>query len=223
MQRKNRKNQRNFLPLSTFWTKIGIFTQCVVLTLQNGVISDIDSGRHFVIESQDFENDEEKTRHRRPKREIFVEKELGLEGAELEHHLVVISETGGASGGQCGLQAKNKQRLLAKPMLQSNNQDTIRTLRKRQVSDTTKKAIEIAVFVDDDLYRKTKNKDLGKDPILALQDLVFTYLHSVQLIYKSPALDVDFQLVLTRLEVFKKALNALDKKDGDIGNFGIFY
>ena len=94
---------------------------------------------------------------------------------------------------------------------------------KRQVSDTTKKAIEIAVFVDDDLYRKTKNKDLGKDPILALQDLVFTYLHSVQLIYKSPALDVDFQLVLTRLEVFKKALNALDKKDGDIGNFGIFY
>ena len=185
--------------------------------MQNGVISDID--RHFVIET-------EKPRHTRPKREIFENSESAPSAAaeqKLEHHLVVISETGGASGGQCGLQAKNKQRLLAKPMLQSNNQDTIRTLRKRQVSDTTKKAIEIAVFVDDDLYRKTKNKDLGKDPILALQDLVFTYLHSVQLIYKSPALDVDFQLVLTRLEVFKKALNALDKKDGDIGNFGIFY
>ena len=109
-------------------------------------------------------------------------------------------------------------------MLSQSQQDIIRTLKvvKRQVQqkqeDTTKKAIEIAVFVDDDLYRKTKNKDLGKDPILALQDLVFTYLHSVQLIYKSPALDVDFQLVLTRLEVFKNPLNALDKKEGDIGN-----
>ena len=192
------------------------------------MISDIDSGRHFVIESQDeIENDDEKTRHRRrPKREIFEDQELGLnvEESKLEHHLVVISETGGASGGQCGLQAKNKQRLLAKPMLSQSQQDIIRTLKvvKRQVQqkqeDTTKKAIEIAVFVDDDLYRKTKNKDLGKDPILALQDLVFTYLHSVQLIYKSPALDVDFQLVLTRLEVFKNPLNALDKKEGDIGN-----
>ena len=207
--------------------------------MQNGVISDIDSGRHFVIESQDeIENDDEKTRHRRrPKREIFEDQELGLnvEESKLEHHLVVISETGGASGGQCGLQAKNKQRLLAKPMLSQSQQDIIRTLKvvKRQVQqkqeDTTKKAIEIAVFVDDDLYRKTKNKDLGKDPILALQDLVFTYLHSVQLIYKSPALDVDFQLVLTRLEVFKNPLNALDKKQGDIGNikrplvFGTFH
>ena len=191
------------------------------------MISDIDSGRHFVIESQDeIENDDEKTRHRRrPKREIFEDQELGLnvEESKLEHHLVVISETGGASGGQCGLQAKNKQRLLAKPMLSQSQQDIIRTLKvvKRQVQqkqeDTTKKAIEIAVFVDDDLYRKTKNKDLVKDPILALQDLVFTYLHSVQLIYKSPALDVDFQLVLTRLEVFKNPLNALDKKEGDIG------
>ena len=181
-----------------------------------------------MIESQDeIENDDEKTRHRRrPKREIFEDQELGLnvEESKLEHHLVVISETGGASGGQCGLQAKNKQRLLAKPMLSQSQQDIIRTLKvvKRQVQqkqeDTTKKAIEIAVFVDDDLYRKTKNKDLGKDPILALQDLVFTYLHSVQLIYKSPALDVDFQLVLTRLEVFKNPLNALDKKEGDIGN-----
>ena len=181
-----------------------------------------------MIESQDeIENDDEKTRHRRrPKREIFEDQELGLnvEESKLEHHLVVISETGGASGGQCGLQAKNKQRLLAKPMLSQSQQDIIRTLKvvKRQVQqkqeDTTKKAIEIAVFVDDDLYRKTKNKDLVKDPILALQDLVFTYLHSVQLIYKSPALDVDFQLVLTRLEVFKNPLNALDKKEGDIGN-----
>ena len=186
--------------------------------MQNGVISDIDSGRHFVIESQDeIENDDEKTRHRRrPKREIFEDQELGLnvEESKLEHHLVVISETGGASGGQCGLQAKNKQRLLAKPMLSQSQQDIIRTLKvvKRQVQqkqeDTTKKAIEIAVFVDDDLYRKTKNKDLVKDPILALQDLVFTYLHSVQLIYKSPALDVDFQLVLTRLESGSTASSA---------------
>ena len=139
--------------------------------MQNGVISDID--RHFVIET-------EKPRHTRPKREIFENSESAPSAAEqkLEHHLVVISETGGASGGQCGVQAKNKQRLLA-PMLRP--QDLIRTLRKRQVQQEQelqdKKAIEIAVFVDDDLYRKTKNKDPSKDPILALQDLVFTYLH----------------------------------------------
>ena len=190
-----------------FWTQTN-------LLLQNGVISDID--RHFVIET-------EKPRHTRPKREIFENSESAPSAAaeqKLEHHLVVISETGGASGGQCGVQAKNKQRLLA-PMLRP--QDLIRTLRKRQVQQRQelqdKKAIEIAVFVDDDLYRKTKNRDPGKDPILALQDLVFTYLHSVQLIYKSPALDVNLQLILTRLEVFKKPLKKLDKKDGDIEGY----
>lgn len=41
----------------------------------------------------------------------------------------------------------------------------------------------------------------------------------VQLIYHSDALDVNFQLILTRLEVLKSPLTSLDKKDGDIEGY----
>ena len=55
--------------------------------------------------------------------------------------------------------------------------------RKRQtsnnVNDNSQKAIEIAVFVDDDLYYKTKKANSG-DPIEAIQNLVFAYLNSVK-------------------------------------------
>ena len=57
--------------------------------------------------------------------------------------------------------------------------------RKRQTSnnvndspENNQKAIEIAVFVDDDLYYKTKKANSG-DPIEAIQNLVFAYLNSV--------------------------------------------
>ena len=39
------------------------------------------------------------------------------------------------------------------------------------------------------------------------------------MIYHSDALDVNFQLILTRLEVFKNPLKSLDKKDGDIEGY----
>ena len=39
------------------------------------------------------------------------------------------------------------------------------------------------------------------------------------MIYHSDALDVNFQLILTRLEVFKSPLKSLDKKDGDIEKY----
>ena len=58
--------------------------------------------------------------------------------------------------------------------------------RKRQTSnnvndspENNQKAIEIAVFVDDDLYYKTKKANSG-DPIEAIQNLVFAYLNSVK-------------------------------------------
>ena len=148
---------------------------CKNSALQSGMITDND--RHFTIESLT----DSSSRHR-PKREIL---DVAAEGDEKMEHLVVISETS-ASGGECGLQAKNRKRLKA-PMLSQHSEDAIRTVKriKRQGQEDSdnpprQKAIEIAVFVDDDLYRKVKNKEAGKDPILAIQDLVFTYLHSVR-------------------------------------------
>ena len=54
-----------------------------------------------------------------------------------------------------------------------------RRRRRRKRSSSTDKAIELAVFVDDDLYRKEKKAAGDNDPIAAIQDLVFTYLNSV--------------------------------------------
>ena len=56
--------------------------------------------------------------------------------------------------------------------------------RKRQTSSILndspdfQKAIEIAVFVDDDLYYKTEQAN-PKNPIEEIQNLVFAYLNSV--------------------------------------------
>ena len=46
-----------------------------------------------------------------------------------------------------------------------------------------KKVIEIAVFVDDDLYKKTVSDAGSKaDPVEAIQNLVFAYMNSVSIL-----------------------------------------
>ena len=53
---------------------------------------------------------------------------------------------------------------------------------KRKISlKTSDKYIELAVFVDDDLYKyvKTDTDKTGGDPIESIQDVVFAYLNAV--------------------------------------------
>ncbi len=95
-----------------------------------------------------------------------------------------------------------------------------RRRRKRAAAAASKpdKAIELAVFVDDDLYAKEKETASG-DPIAAVKDLVFTYLNSVQLLYNSERLDTQFRIVLVRLEVFRSRLSSINKGRGDVETY----
>ena len=50
-----------------------------------------------------------------------------------------------------------------------------------------KKVIEIAVFVDDELYKKTVSDAGSKaDPVEAIQNLVFAYMNSVSILVFYP-------------------------------------
>ena len=87
--------------------------------------------------------------------------------------------------------------------------------RKRDASRRRDRAIEIAVFVDDVVY--DNERDAGaSDPVAVIQDIVFTYLNSVQLLYNSEKLSTQFRLILMRLEIFQRDISGLDKNDGDI-------
>ena len=71
-----------------------------------------------------------------------------------------------------------------KKLLLNNNDNQNRQKRQtgnNNANDFYEKAIEIAVFVDDDLYYKTKKSSAG-DPIEEIQNLVFAYLNSVMLV-----------------------------------------
>ena len=89
--------------------------------------------------------------------------------------------------------------------------------RKRATSSNKRRdrAIEIAVFVDDVVY--DNERDAGaSDPVAVIQDIVFTYLNSVQLLYNSEKLSTQFRLILVRLEIFQRDISGLDKNGGDI-------
>ena len=91
-------------------------------------------------------------------------------------------------------------------------------VRRKRAADSSRRrdrAIEIAVFVDDVVY--DNERDAGaNDPVAVIQDIVFTYLNSVQLLYNSEKLSTQFRLILVRLEIFQRDISGLDKNGGDI-------
>ena len=178
------------------------------------------NGEQYVIETLPDEA------HEIRKREV---EDLMGANEDLNDHLVLIYE---ASGGECGLKDRNRKRLYAPDLTETvrllkpqQNKDEEpeefqRRRRKRQVKQNVnyQKAIEIAVFVDEELYSQTKYSS-SADPIDEIQNLVFAYMNSVQLLYQSALLDTKFKIIMVRLEVFKNALSDLDKKDGDIEGY----
>lgn len=97
--------------------------------------------------------------------------------AKVDDRLVLIYQSK-ASGGECGLKTKNLQRLRAPatPIVLLN---TTKEVRMKREADKPQKTIELAVFVDEVLYKSTKDKGVS-DPISNIQDIVFTYINSVE-------------------------------------------
>ena len=69
------------------------------------------------------------------------------------------------------------------PSEEINNNNVPKKSPRRKKRDllAPKKVIEIAVFVDDELYKKTESDAAGakSDPVEAIQNLVFAYMNSV--------------------------------------------
>lgn len=76
------------------------------------------------------------------------------------------------------------------------------------------KAIELAVFVDDELYDKT-TEDYGSK-VATIEEFVFAYLNAVQLLYQSDKLKTKLKIVLVRLEVLTSPAWDMNKHGGKI-------
>lgn len=154
---------------------------------------------------------------------------------DLREMVVIFEST--ASGGECGIKPKNLQKMKAPRQKvvdlrdeeeeQKDDGETFVRRKKRasdddnEVDSSRDKAIELAVFVDEYMYRRELDlvNEYGGDIEYAIQDLVFTYLISVQLLYNSPKLDTRLRIVLIRLEIFTDDVEDLDPHDGDIEDY----
>ena len=71
---------------------------------------------------------------------------------------------------------------------------------RRKKRTTRGKVIEMAVFVDDKMYENVKKELVEGKVTEKIQDIVFTYLNSAQVMYQSERLTTKVRLVLVRLE-----------------------
>lgn len=139
---------------------------------QNGVI--LSNNRKLIFERID-ENHPQYEEAKRQKRDVN------------DDDMIVIYETE-QTGGECGIKPKNLKRMKApkrEAVLLKNNEEGneskafIRKRKKRSASSD--KAIELAVFVDDELYYNEKEASNSEDVILRIQNIVFTFLNAVQI------------------------------------------
>ena len=149
-----------------------------------------------------------------------------LDDEDADGHVVIYESA--ASGGECGLKPKNAKRmrapdpevvsLLEDDDVEDGDREFFVRRRKKRAANKDK-AIELAVFVDDDLYAQEKAANGNADPVSKIQELVFTYLNSVQLLYNHDRLDTKFRILLVRLEVFRSRMRSIDKAGGDIERY----
>ena len=110
---------------------------------------------------------------------------------------------------RCGLTQGNLKKMMV------GDRPVVRLRRKKRRSrrSTKERVIEIAVFVDYEMY--TANGKKTED----VQDLVFTYLNAVQMMYQSSLLTNKLRLVLVRLDIMTTASTDLDNGGGDIETY----
>ena len=128
--------------------------------------------------------------------------------------LEIIVES--SKNGVCGINTKNKKKMMVgeRPVVRLKRQA------RRSKRSTKERVIETAVFVDEEMYKNvekvTKSED---DPVEKIQDIVFTYLNAVQLIYQSKKLSNKLRLVLVRLDIMQKKDKDLNNHGGDIESY----
>ena len=148
----------------------------------------------------------------RHKREIFDQ--------ETEERVpVIISAVAKNHDPKCGLKPANQKRLRAPTSPQVVDlSERGRGPRRAKRSVRHTKAIELAVFVDDDLYAKTTGGGVGGQAaaVARIEEFVFAYLNAVQLLYQSDKLRTKLKIVLVRLEVLTTPAWDMDKSGGKI-------
>ena len=90
---------------------------------------------------------------------------------------------------------------------------------RRKKRTTRGKVIEMAVFVDDKMYENVKKELVEGKVTEKIQDIVFTYLNSAQVMYQSERLTTKVRLVLVRLEIMKTPDIGLDKHGVEIERY----
>ena len=144
----------------------------------------------------------------REKRQVEMDKNDNAE--ELE---IIVEEL---NSGVCGLNKKNKKKMMVseRPIVRLKRQE------RRSKRSTKERVIEVAVFVDDEMYKNSEQltKD-GEDPLERIQDIVFTYVNAVQLIYQSKKLSNQLRMVLVRLDIMKTRNTDLNNHGGDIESY----
>ena len=144
----------------------------------------------------------------REKRQVEMDKNDDAD--ELE---IIVEEL---HSGVCGLNKKNKKKMMVseRPVVRLKRQE------RRSKRSTKERVIEVAVFVDDEMYKNSEKvtKD-GEDPIERIQDIVFTYVNAVQLIYQSKKLSNQLRMVLVRLDIMKTRNADLNNHGGDIESY----
>ena len=144
----------------------------------------------------------------RAKRQVELDKKDDVDELEIkvEEH----------DSGVCGLNQKNKKKMMVapRPIVRLKRQE------RRSKRSTKERVIEVAVFVDDEMYKNNEKttKD-GEDPVERIQDIVFTYMNAVQLIYQSKKLSNHLRMVLVRLDIMKTKNGDLNNHGGDIESY----
>ena len=129
-------------------------------------------------------------------------------------HNMVITTTPAVTEHRCGLNTRNlkKMKVAERPVVR------LRREARRSKRSSKERVIEIAVFVDYDMYQD--NIETTEAATTAkIQDLVFTYLNAVQLLYQSSLLTNKLRLVLVRLDIMTSQPAELSTGGGDIETY----
>lgn len=91
---------------------------------------------------------------------------------------------------------------------------------QRSASDTKDigtKTIEIAVVIDDDMYKALAEGE--EDPDSAIVYHVLTMMNGVQLLYEHPTMTIKFNIVLVKIIILKSASEGPKKEDAHIHKY----
>ena len=142
--------------------------------------------------------------------------EFGQEGEKV---LVTVTENEELSS-QCGIKKTNLARMKApqQEIMEIRKAPEEENFERRFKRNTGRqKAIELAVFVDNELYENVRKSGRDVDPEDDIYEMVFTYLNAVQLLYKSERLNTKVRILLVVLEIQKN--ERMDKRGGDIEGY----